>query len=54
VLAVEDDGSGFDQAVGSPGSGIRGMRERALLIRARLEVESAPGRGTAVRLRVPV
>jgi two-component system, NarL family, sensor histidine kinase UhpB len=54
VLAVEDDGSGFDQAAASLGSGIRGMRERALLVRARLEVESAPGRGTAVCLRVPV
>jgi two-component system, NarL family, sensor histidine kinase UhpB len=54
VLAVEDDGSGFDRAEGSEGSGIRGMRERALLVRARLEVESARDRGTAVRLRVPV
>jgi two-component system, NarL family, sensor histidine kinase UhpB len=54
VLAVRDDGSGFDPATGSQGSGIRGMRERALLVRARLEVESTPGRGTAVRLRVPV
>jgi two-component system, NarL family, sensor histidine kinase UhpB len=54
VLAVEDDGSGFDLAAGSQGSGIRGMRERALLVRARLEVESAPGRGTTVRLRVPL
>jgi two-component system, NarL family, sensor histidine kinase UhpB len=53
VLAVEDDGCGFHEASGSEGSGIRGMRERALLVRARLEIESAPGRGTAVRLRVP-
>lgn len=53
VLAVEDDGRGFAPALGSEGSGIRGMRERALLVRGRLEVESAPGRGTAVRLRVP-
>jgi two-component system, NarL family, sensor histidine kinase UhpB len=53
VLAVEDDGRGFDLGPGGEGSGIRGMRERALLVRARLEVDSAPGRGTAVRLRVP-
>jgi two-component system sensor histidine kinase UhpB len=53
VLAVEDDGNGFDPAAGSQGSGIRGMRERALLVRARLEVDAAPGRGTAVRLRLP-
>jgi two-component system, NarL family, sensor histidine kinase UhpB len=53
VLAVEDDGRGFDPEQVSSASGIRGMRERALLVRARLEVDSAPGRGTAVRLRTP-
>jgi two-component system, NarL family, sensor histidine kinase UhpB len=53
VLAVEDDGQGFDPKLLPEGSGIRGMRERALLVKARLEVESAPGHGTAVRLRLP-
>jgi two-component system, NarL family, sensor histidine kinase UhpB len=53
VLAVEDDGQGFENGPAAVGSGIRGMRERALLVRARLEVESTPGQGTAVRLRVP-
>jgi two-component system sensor histidine kinase UhpB len=53
VLTVEDDGQGFESAATPEGSGIRGMRERALLVRARLEIESAPGRGTTVRLRVP-
>jgi two-component system, NarL family, sensor histidine kinase UhpB len=54
ALAVEDDGRGFDPARASEGSGMRGMRERALLVRARLEVDSAPGRGTAIRLGMPV
>jgi two-component system, NarL family, sensor histidine kinase UhpB len=53
VLEIEDDGRGFDAGEEEHGSGIRGMRERALLVRARLEVVSAPGRGTTVRLRVP-
>ena len=53
VLVVQDDGRGFDPARASPASGIRGMRERALLVRARLEVDSAPGRGTVVTLRNP-
>jgi two-component system sensor histidine kinase UhpB len=52
VLTVEDDGRGFDPALVSA-SGIRGMRERALLVRARLAIDSAPGRGTAVTLRTP-
>jgi two-component system sensor histidine kinase UhpB len=54
VLRIEDDGRGFDPALVSTASGIRGMRERALLVRARLEVDSAPGQGTAVILRTPL
>jgi two-component system, NarL family, sensor histidine kinase UhpB len=54
VLRVEDDGRGFDTGLLSSASGIRGMRERALLVRARLEVDSAPGQGTVVTLRTPV
>lgn len=54
VLAVEDDGRGFEPRLAANGSGLRGMRERALLVRGRLQVETAPGRGTAVRLRMPV
>jgi two-component system, NarL family, sensor histidine kinase UhpB len=52
-LSVADDGRGFafDEAEG--GLGIAGMRERALLIGAELTIESRPGHGTTVRLRVP-
>ena len=53
VLVVEDDGRGFDPRRARNGSGIRGMRERALLVRGRLDVDSAPGHGTVVRLRMP-
>jgi two-component system sensor histidine kinase UhpB len=54
-LRVHDAGVGVGRrtAEGSAG-GIRGMRERALLIGARLEVVPAAGRGTEVRLHVPV
>lgn len=54
VLELSDDGVGFVAADHLDANGLRGMRERALLIGAHLEVSSAPGRGTAVRLRVPV
>jgi two-component system sensor histidine kinase UhpB len=51
VLRVSDDGRGVG---GSPaGAGILGMRERALLIGAKLQVGPAPGGGTLVRLDVP-
>ncbi|MGW0964851.1 HAMP domain-containing sensor histidine kinase [Streptomyces sp. NPDC002516] len=52
VLAVVDDGRGT--GVAREGAGIRGMRERALLIGARLDVTSEPRAGTQVRLTVPL
>jgi two-component system sensor histidine kinase UhpB len=53
TLAVRDSGRGFDTAMSAGGSGLRGMRERAMLIGAALDVESRPGHGTTVRLRLP-
>jgi len=52
VLTVSDDGRG--SAVLVAGAGISGMRERALLVGADLSVTSTPGRGTTVRLEVPL
>jgi len=51
VMEVRDDGQGFDPGRDA-GAGLRGMRERALLVGAELAVESRQGRGTAVRLRL--
>jgi two-component system sensor histidine kinase UhpB len=53
TLTVRDNGSGFDLATHARGTGLRGMRERAVLIGADLDVESRPGHGTTVRLRLP-
>jgi len=50
LLVVRDDGVGVHGAV--EGSGIRGMRERALLIGAELDVRPARSRGTVVELRI--
>jgi signal transduction histidine kinase len=36
------------------GLGLDGMAERARLVNGEFEVDSAPGRGTKLRLRVPV
>ncbi|HEY8113655.1 MAG TPA: histidine kinase [Actinomycetes bacterium] len=52
VLSVRDDGRGIGHT--REGAGIRGMHERALLVGARLSIESGPAGGTEVRLRVPV
>jgi len=51
-LRVTDDGRGF-AAAEPDGAGIRGMRERALLIGARLVVSSPPGSGVTIALDVP-
>jgi signal transduction histidine kinase len=56
VLIVEDNGRGFDGDAARAerrGLGLVGMRERAQIVGATLEIESAPGRGTTVFLRVP-
>ncbi|MGW7049801.1 sensor histidine kinase [Streptomyces avermitilis] len=49
-LLVRDNGTGVGRA--PEGAGIRGMRERALLIGAGLSVEPGPDRGTDIRLRI--
>jgi len=57
---VSDDGAGFEPAAGSGDGqgrqhfGLSTMRERAEAIGAELLLESAPGRGTRVRVRVPL
>ncbi len=56
-LEVTDDGRGFNPAAphagGAPRFGLATMRERAQAIGGELEIDSVPGRGTQVRLRVP-
>ncbi len=53
VLTVADDGIGLPRSATGDWTGIRGMRERALLIGADLVVRATPPRGTEVRLRIP-
>jgi len=55
LLIVEDDGVVFDMAAvrsASEGFGLLGMQERAALVGASLEIESAVGKGTTVLLRM--
>ncbi len=57
-LIIEDDGVGFDagnQASAAQGKlGLLGMRERVTLAGGTLEIESTPGAGTTVFVRVPL
>ena len=54
VLIIEDNGVGFDPARTGDrlGFGLTGMHERAALVGAQLQIESAPGEGTTVLLRL--
>lgn len=54
-VTVEDNGPGFDveAAQGSGRLGLAGMQERAAACGGTLQIESAPGSGTTVFLRIP-
>ncbi len=53
VLEIADDGVGFLPGLpGADGFGLRGMRERAERLGGTLQVDSAPGAGTSVRVEV--
>ena len=53
-LEVSDNGCGFDPLAGYPGHlGLQSMRERATRCKGHLTIESAPDRGTRIRLVIP-
>jgi signal transduction histidine kinase len=58
LLEVSDNGSGFDPShlPDQTGAhlGLTGMRERAARLGGHLEIETGPGKGTCIRLRLPV
>ena len=55
VLRVSDNGKGFDPTGSFPGHlGLRSMRERVGAVGGSLEIDSAPGKGTRICVRVPV
>lgn len=55
MAEIRDDGVGFDPSAILPGHyGLLGMRERARLVNGTMEIESAPGKGTLLRLRIPI
>lgn len=59
ILMIEDNGSGFDTSSlrlnkNLKSMGLIGMRERATLVRGNFEIESAPNRGTSIRVSIPL
>jgi signal transduction histidine kinase len=58
TMLIEDDGHGFDTAMvqnrGGQCLGLMGMKERVNLLGGSFVVESAPGEGTTIRVRIPL
>jgi signal transduction histidine kinase len=55
ILQVRDNGRGFDQAGHFPGHlGLRSMHERVSKMGGTLTIESVPGQGTCVGVRMPI
>lgn len=60
-ISLEDDGDGFDiqelnryTVKDGRGLGILGMKERALLVDGEFDIQSRPGGGTKVSIRIPL
>jgi signal transduction histidine kinase len=53
IAVIEDDGVGFDTTAAASGRlGLVGMRERVRLVGGEIEIESEPGSGTTVIVRL--
>ena len=53
VLEIRDNGIGFDQSRKENSYGLLGIKERAMMIGGNARIESTPGIGTLVTLRIP-
>ena len=53
-LAVRDTGDGFDPAARHGGSGLAHIRDRVAELGGTVDIDSAPGQGAALTVRVPV
>ena len=53
-LAVRDAGTGFDLAAPHAGSGLAHIRDRVAELGGTVDIDSAPGRGVALTVRLPV
>ncbi|NOX87038.1 MAG: tetratricopeptide repeat protein [Chlorobi bacterium] len=54
VLIFEDNGKGFDPGSSSGGIGMMNIESRVKAMDAEMDIESHPGEGTTVRIRIPV
>ncbi len=53
TLSISDDGQGFEPAQLSQGRGLNNMRRRAEQLGGSVQIESKPGHGTTITLKLP-
>jgi signal transduction histidine kinase len=53
LVIVEDNGRGFQPEIEGDGLGLVGIQERVALVGGKLNIESAPGLGTTLAIRIP-
>ena len=54
VMKISDNGKGFDLPETTHGHGLRNMRKRAAEMNGKLQIQSVPGKGTTLILKVPL
>jgi len=54
VVCVTDNGKGFDAATDIPGRGIKNLRARAEKLGGKISIDTAPGKGCALTLWLPL
>jgi signal transduction histidine kinase len=54
LLTISDNGKGFDSTSSTTGIGLTNMKERARLVKADLQIQSAPGQGTRIECKFVV
>jgi signal transduction histidine kinase len=54
LLTISDNGKGFDSTSSTTGIGLANMKERARLVKADFQIQSAPGQGTSIECKFVV
>jgi len=54
LIAVQDNGIGFDATQSSEGIGIKNMQERAQTVGGKISLQTEPNKGTALFVTIPV
>jgi signal transduction histidine kinase len=54
VTVISDNGKGFDPQIINSGNGLKNMQQRAVAIKAKMNIETTLGKGTTITLSMPV